>query len=167
MLKSGGILRRKVPWRMASKENYIKFCQENPNLKLSFMEWGNIVYTFNYGMRDYALETGEVIKLPWGFGEIVVSKKKRQKFIVDPLGREFINLPIDWPKTLKAGKRVYNLNHHTDGFSFKWKWFRFTGRFRFHKLWNFKPSRVSSRLLAHYIFKGYGKKYREWYKIKR
>lgn len=160
-------MRIKREYRMASKEVYQKFRVDNPGLKISFLEWANIIYTFNYSVRDHILETGEIFKLPWGFGELVISKKKRKKFIIDPTGKERINLAIDWQKTKKAGKKIYHFNSHTDGFSFKWKWFTRTARFKDHDLWVFKPSRISSRLLKHYISQDYASKYNEWHSIKR
>lgn len=155
-------MRVKVEYRMASRENYERFCSDNPTIKLSFLEWSNIIYSFNYGLRDYALETGDFIKFPWGLGELVISKKKTKKYITDPTGVERLNLAIDWAKTKKAGKRIYHLNLHSNGFRFKWKWFSYTARFKFHKLWVFKPSRVSSRLITHYITQNYAPKYKEW-----
>lgn len=154
-------------YRMASRDNYELFCKDRPNINLSFLEWSNIIYSFNYGMRDYALETGEIIKFPWGLGELVISKKKSRKFITDPQGIERVNLAIDWAKTRKLGKKIYHLNHHTNGFRFKWKWFSYTARFKYHKMWVFKPSRVSSRLITHYINQNYASKYMEWDSVKR
>ena len=92
-------MRCKVQYRMASKANYKLFCQEKPNIKLSFLEWSNIIYSFNYGLRDYALETGEIVKFPWGLGEFVISKKKINRFKIAPDGTEYVNLNIDWAKT--------------------------------------------------------------------
>lgn len=160
-------MRNKVQYRMASKENYNLFLQENPKIKLSFLEWSNIIYSFNYEFRDEILETGDIHKLPWGFGELAISKKKRKPKVVDPTGIERVNLPVDWAKSRKAGKRIYHMNFHTNGFTFKWKWFPRTGRFKHHKLWVFKPSRVSSRLITHYINKGYAAKYKEWHLVNR
>lgn len=151
---------------MASKENYEKFCNAHPKIHLNFLEWSNIIYSFNYGIRDYALETGDVVKFPWGLGELAISKKKTKKFKTFE-GTEYINLHIDWAKTKKAGKRIYHFNHHTDGFNFKWKYFAHTARFKYHKLWVFKPSRISSRLIAHYIREGYSKKYKQWGEVSR
>lgn len=152
---------------MASKENYSLFCKENPKITLSFTEWSNIIYSFNYGLRDYVLETGEIAKFPWGLGEFAISKKQSRRFVTDPTGVERINLPIDWVKTKKAGKYIYNMNHHTNGFRFKWKWFSYSARFKYHKMWVFKPSRVSSRLITHYISQNYASKYKEWDAVKR
>ena len=64
---------------------------------------------------------------------------------------EFINLAVDWKKTKEKGKIIYNFNYHTEGYFFGWVWFKESTRFKHSDLWYFKPTRVTSRLLAHYI----------------
>ena len=91
-------MRTKVDWRSSSKDNYNNFCKKHPTIKLSFDEWRNIIYSYTDGFKEYILETGEKAKLPFGFGEFSINKKKRRKMKgVD--GKEFINLPVDWKKT--------------------------------------------------------------------
>lgn len=139
-----------VDWRSSSKENYIDFCKKNPDIKISFDEWKNIIYQFNESFRNYILETGTKERLPHGFGQFSVNKKKRRK-IKSKDGKEFINLPIDWIKTKAKGKVIYNFNYHTEGYFFGWIWFKDSARFKGVEFWYFKPSRVTSRMLAHYI----------------
>jgi len=156
-------MRVKIDWRSASKENYNNFCKKNPSIKLTFDEWRNIVYTYNEAFKEYILETGERARLPYGFGEFSINKKKRRKMKgID--GKEFVNLPIDWKKTKEKGKRIYNFNFHTEGYFFGWVWFKDTARFRHSALWYFKPSRNTSRLLSHYIKTNdrYQHIYHEW-----
>jgi hypothetical protein len=43
------------------------------------------------------------------------------------------------------------MNYHTEGFFFGWKWFKRTIMIKDSDFWYFKPSRTTSRLLAHYI----------------
>lgn len=62
-----------------------------------------------------------------------------------------INLPIDWKKTKEKGKRVYNFNYDTEGFYFGWKWFKQNARLKQANTWAFKPSRVTSRLITHFV----------------
>jgi nucleoid DNA-binding protein len=160
-------MRVKIDWRSASKENYNNFCKKHPSIKLSFDEWRNIVYSFNEAFKEYILETGERAKLPFGFGEFSINKKKRRRMKgVD--GKEFVNLPIDWKKTKEKGKRIYNFNFHTEGFFFGWVWFKATARFKQSSLWYFKPSRNTSRLLSHYLKTNdkYQHVYHEWKKVK-
>lgn len=143
-------MRVKVDWRSSSRENYNNFCKKNPSIKISFDEWKNIIYSFNESFKNYILETGERAKLPAGFGEFSINKKKRRKMKgVD--GKEFVNLPIDWQKTKAKGKVIYNFNYHTEGYFFGWVWFKETARLKQTDLWYFKPTRVTSRLLSHYL----------------
>lgn len=141
--------RAKVDWRSGSKENYLDFCKKHPSIKLTYDNWRNVVHSFNEAFRDHMLETGEKIKLPYGFGDFAVNKKKRRK--LKGKNDEFINLPVDWKKTKEKGKIIYNFNYHTEGYFFGWLWFKNTARFKNADLWFFKPSRSTSRLIAHYI----------------
>lgn len=157
-------MRVKVDWRSASRENYNSFCKLHPSMKLTFDEWRNIIYSFNDSFKNYILETGEKAKLPFGFGEFSINKKKRRKR--KGLNDEFLNLPIDWQKTREKGKRIYNFNFHTEGFFFGWMWFKQSARIKNIDLWYFKASRVTSRLLSHYIKTDdkYQHMYHEWKK---
>jgi len=158
-------VRTAVDWRSASKENYHHFCKKYNSVKLSFDEWRTIIYAFNESYKHYVLETGEKAKLPFGFGEFSINKKKRKKFKLIN-GKEYINLPIDWQKSKEKGKHIYNFNYHTEGFFFGWMWFKETVRFKNVDLWYFKPSRTTSRLLSHYlkINDSYQHMYNEWKK---
>lgn len=158
-------MRVKIDWRSSSRENYNAFCKKHPRIKVSFDEWKNIIYTFNESFKNYILETGERAKLPFGFGEFSINKKKRRKMKgVD--GKEFINLPVDWQRTKEKGKIIYNFNYHTEGYFFGWVWFKETARLRNTELWYFKPTRTTSRILSHYIKTDskYQHIYREWKK---
>lgn len=157
-------MRVKVDWRSASLENYKNFCKKHPTIKLTYDEWRNIIYSFNDAFKNYILETGEKAKLPFGFGEFSVNKKKRRK--LKGLKDEFVNLPVDWKKTKEKGKIIYNFNYHTEGFFFGWMWFKDSARFKNADLWYFKPSRTTSRILSHYLKTNekYQHIYREWKK---
>lgn len=158
-------MRVKMDWRSSSRENYNAFCKKHPGIKVSFDEWKNIIYTFNESFKNYILETGERAKLPFGFGEFSINKKKRRK-VKDVDGKEFINLPVDWQRTKQKGKVIYNFNYHTEGYFFGWVWFKETARLRNTELWYFKPTRTTSRILSHYIKTDskYQHIYREWKK---
>lgn len=139
-------------YRMTSRENYTLFCEENPEIKLSFVEWQNVIYGFNEGFRDYILETGEQAKLPYGFGNFCITKKKRKRLFTNrETGEQFINLPVDWKKTREAGEKVFHFNSHTEGYTFKLFWSRSSARFLYSEVWSFKPLRITSRLITHYI----------------
>jgi nucleoid DNA-binding protein len=157
--------RVKVDWRSSSKDNYKNFCKKNSLIQITFDEWRNIIYSFSDAFKNYILESGDKAKLPYGFGEFSINKKKRKRYkMVD--GKEIINLPIDWQKSKEKGKRIYNFNYHTEGYFFGWMWFKESTKFRNVDLWYFKPSRNTSRLLSHYIKTDdkYQHIYNEWKK---
>jgi nucleoid DNA-binding protein len=157
--------RVKVDWRSSSKDNYKNFCKKNSLIQITFDEWRNIIYSFSDAFKNYILESGDKAKLPYGFGEFSINKKKRKRYkMVD--GKEVINLPIDWQKSKEKGKRIYNFNYHTEGYFFGWMWFKESTKFRNVDLWYFKPSRNTSRLLSHYIKTDdkYQHIYHEWKK---
>jgi len=157
--------RVKVDWRSSSKDNYKNFCKKNSLIQITFDEWRNIIYSFSDAFKNYILESGDKARLPYGFGEFSINKKKRKRYkIVN--GEEIINLPIDWQKSREKGKRIYNFNYHTEGYFFGWMWFKESTKFRNVDLWYFKPSRNTSRLLSHYIKTDdkYQHIYKEWKK---
>lgn len=154
-------MRTKLDWRSGSKENYLDFCKKHPKIEISFLEWKNVIYIYNDYYRNYILETGEKVKMPFGFGEFSIIKKKRKtKYTKD--GKEYINFPIDWQATKRAGKKIYNFNRHTDGYFFGWHWFKRKAKIMHANLWYFKPTRETSRLINHYIITD--KKYQFIYK---
>jgi hypothetical protein len=157
--------RTKIDWRSSSRENYNNFCRKNPTIKITFDEWRNIIYQYNENFKTYILETGEKARLPFGFGEFSINKKKRKK-IKNIDGKEYVNLPVDWQRSKEKGKRIYNFNYHTEGYFFGWVWFKESTRLKNINLWYFKPSRTTSRLLSHYIKTNekYQHIYREWLK---
>lgn len=155
-------MRSKVEYRSASREVFKRFKESYPEVKISYTKWCDVIYTFNYGFRDYILETGKQAPFPYGFGRFAIAKfkPKRTKLIE---GVEMIGLPVDWKKTKAYGKKIYHMNFNTEGFKFRWLWFRKSARFEKYNIWNFKPSRVTSRLLKHYLSQeGYQYKYLEW-----
>lgn len=144
-------MRNKVEYRSGSKTSYKDFRAKHPGIDISYNEWLEIIYHFNEEFRDRILESGEKLKLPLGLGPFSINKKKRKVRKTSPDGKEFMNLPIDWPKTREKGKIIYNFNFHTEGYFFGWVWFKREARFKYATIWRFKPSRVSSRMIAHYI----------------
>jgi nucleoid DNA-binding protein len=144
-------VRVKVEYRTSNKSVYEKFCSTHPEIKLSFTEWKKILQAFSYAYRDYILETGDKVKLPFGLGSFTINKRKTQKTKIY-MGKQYINLPVDWAETKKAGKYIYHLNTATDGCKYNWMWLREDARWAY-SIWNFKPLRETSRLLKDYLKK--------------
>jgi nucleoid DNA-binding protein len=143
--------RVKVEYRTGERKVYDQFCLKYPDITINFDEWKEIIYTYNSLFREYLLETGDRAKLPYGIGTFAIAKKKPKK-TKTYAGKEYMNMPIDWQKSRKAGKRIYNFNAHTDGNRFRWLWFnRGYRRFYHSDLWTFKPSRETSRKITEYL----------------
>lgn len=156
--------RPKVEWRSASRSNYEDFCKKNPHINISFKKWKEIIYMHNEMYVKHILETGQAVKLPYGFGKLSVNKKK-PKATRKYNNKTHIILPIDWARTKKEGKKMYHLNSHTDGYKFRWIWFSRDARYADSDVWNFKPARVISRALCKYLMvedKSYKDIYVEW-----
>lgn len=156
-------MRVPVEYRTTQRDVYNRFKLKYPEVDIDYNTWCIVIYNFNYAFRDYILETGNKAKLPFGFGEFTITKYKprKEKTLTD--GTPVVGLPINWKRSKELGQIVYHMNYHTEGFKFKWFWNRETARFERHTLWNFKPSRVTSRLLNHYLNQpDYQYKYHEW-----
>lgn len=143
--------RTRRDWSSGSLEQYKLFRKAHPEIKLSSSQWRAIIYAFNESFRDHVLETGDVVKLPERTGLISIAKIKTRTTKINKEGKEVICLPIDWKKTKEKGKYIYNFNHHTEGFFFRWKWFKITSTIKHVDLWYFKPSRTTARLIPHYL----------------
>lgn len=153
-----------VEYRSTGKDVFERFKQKHPTINITYTQWASVIYEFNYSFRDYLLETGRKEKFPYGFGWWAITKWRPKKR-VDVNGQEIINLPVNWKKTKEYGKKIYHMNYNTEGFKFKWQWFYKSARFYKSSIWMFKPSRVTSRLLKHYLDipdANYQYRYNEW-----
>ena len=156
-------MRPVIDYRSASNTNYKRFCKEHPEVRITFAEWKTIIYSFNRSMRDHILETGEKIRFPGGLGDFSIYKWKPNK-VIQLNGETKVSLPINWAETNKSNKIVYFMNYHSEGYQFRWWWFKSSAMFKFARMWTFKPSRVSMTLLGKHIMDGieYQHKYRQW-----
>ncbi len=152
-----------VDYRTASKEAYDKFQDIHSDVSLSFEDYKKIIYTYNSLIVAHMLETGSIVKLPYGLGPLVINKYKPKRYRVDPKGIEHVNLPIDWKATKEIGKRVYHLNAHTEGYKYYFMWNWWKSRIKFAYIWKFEMARVNGRLLKTYLKKP-NSKYKDLYK---
>lgn len=150
-------------YKTDSKSAYNKFREAYPDVNIDFKDWKKVVREHNWLFAEYILDTGDRAKLRW-LGTFTIRRKKIRRFINMHDGRQFIALPIDWQKSKKAGKRIYNFNTHSDGFRYGWRWFSQDSRFHLSDIWWFKPNRVTSRTITKYIHMGPDQydKYKQW-----
>lgn len=96
-----------------------------------------VCYAFNKMVIDDALE-GKMVKLPHRMGSIWVKKYK-----VDP------DKPyVDLNESKKAGKVIYHLNFHSDGFQARWAWSKRNNLVTNMIYYSFHATRANSRALA-------------------
>ncbi len=136
---------------------YKEYCLERGKKPVSYTTYKKITLTSNQFLSDKILE-GKRIKLPFGLSDVFINKYKQEPKTEN--GR--INLPIDWKKSKELGKRVYHLNQHTDGYTFKWFWLKSDAKFKFKDLWSFKAVRKNTRSVNKKI-RVDDVEYKEWY----
>jgi len=159
-------MRKKIDFRTGSKETYKNFCTTYPDIHLKFDEWHSIIYMYSKLVREYIIETGRIFKFPRGVGEFAINRTRPPKSITVN-GEERITLPINWKRSKEKGKRIYEMNYHTEGYKCSWLWInKQKAMIYMSSLWKFKPHRDSKRLLASYLKsgKGYHNRYCEWKK---
>lgn len=159
-------MRPKIDFRTASYENYNKFCENNPKLNISFDTYKKILYRWNELLILHLIESGNIVKLPYGFGPLVITKYKPKKY-VNIKGEEKSNFPINWQLTKEKGKIVRTLNMHTDGNKYYFAWLVKDAKIKSRSIWSFKIKREFSRLLSKKLMETpqlYKDKYREWIK---
>lgn len=138
-------------YRSASKESYKKFCATHSSVKITFEEFKDIIYTYNSVFMTSVLETGAAIPLPHGLGKISINKKKTTSTFTDKNGTHII-LPVNWPETKKQGKKIYFFNDHSEGYRFRWLWFKDASvGLKMKNIWQLKIAREWSTKLCEYV----------------
>lgn len=153
---------RTLVYSTEGRKAYENFCEAHPEVDVETKKWREVLYTHNRLFAEYMMETGDRAKLRW-LGTFAIGKRKVRKF-GQKNGKQIVTLPIDWVKTKAAGKYVYNFNTHSDGYRFRWVWYRIDARFETSELWAFRPDRKISRGIVKYINRGpeQYEKYRNW-----
>lgn len=161
-------MRPKLDYRTASKESYEIFCKEHKNIHITFKQYIDILYLWNRLLILHLIETGRLVRLPYGFGPLVITKYKPTKYIMVD-GEQKNNLPVDWKRTREEGKIVKTLNLHTDGNKYYFAWLYNSARIKCNFIWSFKIRREFARLLAKNLKEEtskYKDLYREWVRKK-
>lgn len=83
---------------------------------------------------------GKSFKLPFGLGEIEITKRKIPSYKTN-------DRSVDWPATLKYGKKIYYLNEHTNGYNYGIDWKNIT-QCRYARSYRFIGTRTLKRTLA-------------------
>ncbi len=144
--------RPKRDWRSSSRNQYTNFCLENPEIKITFTEFQNIINKWNNLFASHILETGDKLKIPHGIGPLTINKyKPKNGYKTTKTGIVLPNRSIDWKATKQEGKYIYHLNPSTDGMKYHWAWFPRFSYIKSAPIWKFEMARVHSRQLAKYL----------------
>jgi len=93
-------------------------------------------------VRDGILD-GNVFKMPYGLGEIEITKRKIEHYMCS-------DRAVDWKTTLEIGKKVYHLNEHTNGYNYGIDWAN-AYRVANKNSYRFVPTRYFKRTLANIV----------------
>lgn len=113
------------------------FYKKKHGAKVDKSTYRKICYAFNKSVCEDVLE-GKMVKLPHRLGSLWI-----KKFQVNP-----DKPPIDLNETKKAGKIVYHLNFHSDGWCARWSWSKLNKLVSNLIYYSFTPSRENSRAVA-------------------
>lgn len=127
------------------KDMYASFkasVEKNTPYDIEYKEFMAITEDYLRAVSEGLLAGKRAFKIPFNLGYIEINKRK-----VD-----LSNLKrIDWKTSVDAGKRIYHLNEHSDGFNYKIEWERVNWNTRNSKLYVFSPTRKMKRTLAQLI----------------
>ena len=96
-----------------------------------------ICYDLNKMIVDNVVE-GRVVHLPHAMGSLWA-----KKFEVN-----YEKPPVDLNETKKAGKTIYHLNHHSDGFMAKFTWSKRNNLIANLIYYSFKPTKANSSKIS-------------------
>lgn len=124
----------------------------NSPLYVPYDVYVTICSDYYKAVMDLLLEEGLTYKIPYGLGNVRVTKRK----VKLSKGRR---IPIDWELTFKHNTKMYCLNEHTNGFRYFFFWSKPT-TYRNKYLYRLVFTRSNKRRLAKLI-KKYNKDYFE------
>jgi len=161
--------RPKADFRTASVETYKQFCLENPAITITFKEYETIIRKLNLTYLLRILETGHIIKLPFGLGYLTINKKKPKRIFTDEKGTHIL-LPVNWDETHKQDKLVYHFNDNTDGYNCHWCWLKYNSKIRMTNIWELRVCKLGKNLLKDFLCnrgKEYFQRYNSFNTIKK
>lgn len=121
---------------------YIKDIPVDSPLYVTYKDYVAINNLFWKEMSHKIIDDGLTFHMPFMMGDTFVEKVKLN----------YNNrLPINWQLTTETGKVIYNLNEHSDGFKYRFKWNKKVCTFKNNYLFKLVYTRSNKRKLAHNI----------------
>ena len=165
--------RPKYEYRTGSKESFYQFKKNFPEIKITYDVFLKILKIHASYFASHILETGDLLKLPYGMGTLTVAKYKKAAVRYTKKKQAINNLPPDWAKTHQLWKEceeckekkqmVFHLNNHTEGYSYYWRWNINKVTIKSPYIWSFSMNREFSRGLSKLLL-SQNSKYKNLYK---
>lgn len=150
------------------RHSYKLFIERCPQYDVDKATYTNICYAINKKISEKIVKESMELKLPFRLGKLSIrkgkvnilienGKLKKNKLIVD-WGKTWEMWEQDYPdKTRKEimgtpnKQVVYNMNEHTNGFVFTWKWEKGFSRISNYSVYKFKPTKKNRHDLRDWI----------------
>jgi hypothetical protein len=154
-------------FRTASREQWKKFKIEYPeHKKMSFKTFKSILYKEAELIAMFLFESGEMMALSHGIGDVCINRKKMKGYIDENGNLQPSHHAIDWKATREEGCYVFHKNYNSNGYYYKWSWFPDTSRVKFPHLWAFDFNREWTTMLGKMLNSKDNRQqfmYKEWY----
>ena len=140
---------RKRDLQTDSRKCYDKFIERHPQYKgrVSFQEYRKSIHSINTYYRNFLLNTGSMMHIPNGLGNMIIQRNKRKTHIDPETGKLVVKAPIDWIKSKAEGKYIYILNAETGGYTFRYRWFNKDCRIPHSNIWEMIMTKESKNAL--------------------
>jgi hypothetical protein len=118
---------------------YIKDMSVDSPHYVTYQEYTAINSLFWKEISHNIINEGRQFHMPHKLGDTYIEKTK-----LDYNNR----LPIDWELTTRTGKVIYNLNEHSEGYKYEFRWNKKVCTFTNNYLFRLIFTRENKRLLA-------------------
>jgi hypothetical protein len=150
-------------------KHYIESTEKKPEgIQVSYSDYCTVLNKFNKDISKAIMENAYEFILPSRVGIIRIKKYKPKIKVKDNGELITNNLAVDYkatnelwrnnPEAKKAGKKVFHLNNHSDGYRYIWYYSNYRNNLPNKSLYRFIPTRTNKRELSKLIkddtFKG-------------
>ena len=115
-------------------KSFSVFQSQNKQIHLTSTQFKKVIEAINAFYIETLLESGNIVVLPNGLGKIMIQKNKR-RVRKDKNGNPYLKAPVNWAESYKQGKVVHHLNESTNGFTYRYLWFKSGAWLEHHPIW--------------------------------
>lgn len=127
-------------------EEYLKDKEEGSPYRVPYDLFVSLCTEYYKGVMDHIFDSG-IFFMPYRMGNVSIIKKK-------PKRMDSKTLPVDWQKTNEIGKRVLQLNDHSNYYKFRFHWEKKSCYVSHKSGYRLEFTRANKRRLAQIIKSG-------------